>query len=155
MSVPVGKRGKGELQVLRMLNDLTLYTVRILRQEKVIPKSSRWVLSSWIAKECMTAYCCVRKANSIKVDAENEGYDTALKAYRKRRKKQKKAYRCLDSMLGLIDIAYNTFKIQDYIVQEWARLIVEAEDKLQAWIRSDKRRFTEMLEKAKTQEPAG
>jgi hypothetical protein len=141
MSVPVGKRGKGQLQVLNMVSQLSAYTVKALRNDQVIPKSSRWILASKIADECLGAYRNIRKANSVKVDSGADGPEEAWKDYLRRRRHQKKAYRNLEALLGLLDITYNAYCIPDYKICEWAGLAVETEEKLLAWMQSDKRRY--------------
>lgn len=145
MSVPVGKRGEGKLQVLRYTRDLAVLTTKTLRREDVIPKSSRWLIAHDIAHECMKAYKHIRRANLYEVNPEKQGYKQAKKNFRSRRKHQLKAYKNFECMLGLLDIAYNAFEIPDYKMEEWAGLVVETSDKLASWARSDKRRYEELL----------
>ena len=44
MSVRQNERGEGNLQVLNACRNLAVYTVNVCKQEKVFPKSQRWII---------------------------------------------------------------------------------------------------------------
>lgn len=134
MSVRKGDRNEGQLQVLNLMRVLTLHTVQKCRSEKIFPKNARWILCKPILDECIAATVCVRRANAVYV-----GEDSA--AWRYRRNQQIEAHSHIDALLTLIDIAYNTFSIENDQMTYWISLCCEADEKLKAWMKSDKERF--------------
>ena len=62
--------------------------------------------------------------------------------YKYRYSQQIQSFAHLESLKVLLDLAYDLVKIEGRRVDYWAGLIVDARKKLQAWIRSDKKRYT-------------
>lgn len=141
MSVRTGDRSEGKLGVLNEIRKLGEYTIQICRNEKVFPKSSRWVMAKPIVDECIGALSCVRRANAVFVD-ENH-----IEDYKYRRSEQVKAHSHLDAMLSLIDLAYTSFGIEANRIEYWTGLVLYADDKLKAWMKSDKERYEKMMQK--------
>lgn len=143
MSVRTGDRSEGKLGVLNEIRKLGEYTIQICRNEKVFPKSSRWVMVKPIVDECIGAMTCVRRANAVYVDPKFPEDD-----YRYRRSEQVRAHSHLDAMLSLIDLAYLSFGIESRRIEYWTGLVLHADDKLKSWMKSDKERYTKPLQKA-------
>lgn len=99
MSVRTSERGEGKLEVLDCARILSEYTVQACMNEKVFPKKSRWVMANRIVNECLDAISDIKKANSIRLENAN-----AFQRYLH----QQDAYGHLETMLALIDLAYNT-----------------------------------------------
>lgn len=137
MSVRVGDRSEGTLSVLNDIRVLGEYTIQICKSEKVFPKSSRWILSKPIVDECVSALACVRRANAVFVQTEMD--------YHYRRNQQVQAHSHLDAMLSLVDLAYNSFSIESKRIEYWTGLILKADDRLKAWMKSDKERYKNLL----------
>ena len=135
MSVRKGDRGEGKLQVLNKARELKKYSLGIVRSEKHFPKSTRWLYTSPIAEEIREACICIRHANSVYVSSEDE--------YRYRRMEQTKAHAHLDALLDLIDDAYDAGYIEGRQVEYWTGLILQTDDLLKAWIKSDREKYQE------------
>ena len=135
MSVRKGDRGEGKLQVLNKARELKKYSLGIVRSEKHFPKSTRWLYASPIAEEIREACICIRHANSVYVSSEDE--------YRYRRMEQTKAHAHLDALLDLIDDAYDDGYIEGRQAEYWTGLILQTDDLLKAWIKSDREKYQE------------
>jgi len=135
MSVRKGDRGEGKLQVLNKARELKKYSLGIVRSEKHFPKSTRWLYASPIAEEIREACICIRHANSAYVSSEDE--------YRYRRMEQTKAHAHLDALLDLIDDAYDAGYIEGRQAEYWTGLILQTDDLLKAWIKSDREKYQE------------
>ena len=68
------------------------------------------------------------------------GYD-----YEYRRNQQVQAHSHLDAMLSLVDLAYNSFSIESKRIEYWTGLVLKADDRLKAWMKSDKERYKNIL----------
>lgn len=130
MSVRKGDRSKGKLQVLNKARELKSYSLGIIKNEKYFPKSTRWLYASPIVEEVRLACVCIRHANSVYVTNDEE--------YKYRRMEQVKAHANLDALLDLIDDAYDAGYISGKQVEYWTGLILQTDDLLKAWIKSDK-----------------
>lgn len=133
MSVRKGDRGEGKLQVLNKARELKKYSLAIIKSEKNFPKSTRWLYASPIVEEVRSACICIRHANSVYVTCEKE--------YEYRRMEQVKAHAHLDALLDLIDDSYNAGYIDGRQVEYWTGLILQTDDLLKAWIKSDREKY--------------
>ena len=137
MSVRVGDRQQGKLQVLNKARVLKRYTLAVLKNDKYFPKSVRWMYAQPIHQEMRAACSCIRRANAVRVSGtinkENE--------YKYRRMQQVEAYAHLEALLDLIDDVYLARYISGRQAEHWTQLIVETEEYLMAWVRSDAERY--------------
>lgn len=133
MSVVSGKRKEGKLQVLRSARDLVVYTLRACKNEKIFPKSYRWMMTQKIVNEAMDILGCIRRANATMVDTETN--------YQYRHQQQSEAYAHVEALLSFIDIAYEVLGIDSRKVEHWTGLAMDTESKLQGWSRSTTRRW--------------
>lgn len=137
MSVRVGDRQQGKLQVLNKARVLKRYTLAVLKNDKYFPKSVRWMYAQPIHQEMRAACSCIRRANAVRVsdtiNKENE--------YKYRRMQQVEAYAHLEALLDLIDDIYLARYISGRQAEHWTQLIVETEEYLMAWVRSDAERY--------------
>ena len=137
MSVRVGDRQQGKLQVLNKARVLKRYTLAVLKNDKYFPKSVRWMYAQPIHQEMRAACSCIRRANAVRVsdtiNKENE--------YTYRRMQQVEAYAHLEALLDLIDDVYLARYISGRQAEHWTQLIVETEEYLMAWVRSDAERY--------------
>ena len=137
MSVRVGDRQQGKLQVLNKARVLKRYTLAVLKNDKYFPKSVRWMYAQPIHQEMRAACSCIRRANAVRVsdtiNKENE--------YKYRRMQQVEAYAHLEALLDLIDDVYLARDISGRQAEHWTQLIVETEEYLMAWVRSDAERY--------------
>ena len=133
MSVVKAERKEGKLEVLNCVWELCVYTLQACKSEKKFPKRDRWILAKPIADEALNALKCIRMANSIYVTCEAE--------FEFRHMNQVEAYGHLESMLSLIELAYKTFGIESHSIEHWVGLVVDTENKLKSWTKSDKERY--------------
>lgn len=137
MSVRVGDRQQGKLQVLNKARVLKRYTLAVLKNDKYFPKSVRWMYAQPIHQEMRAACSCIRRANAVRVsdtiNKENE--------YKYRRMQQVEAYAHIEALLDLIDDVYLARYISGRQAEHWTQLIVETEEYLMAWVRSDAERY--------------
>ena len=134
MSVRKGDRGEGKLQVLNKARELKKYSLTIVKSEKNFPKSTRWLYAYPIVNEIREACICIRHANSV--------YVTNAEEYNYRRMEQVQAHAHLDALLDLIDDAYDAGYISGKQIEFWTGLILQTDDLLKAWIKSDKEKYT-------------
>lgn len=138
MSVVTGKRTQGKLRVLNDSAEVVRYTLSAVKNEKVFPKSYRWLLSQKIADEAVDSYACIRRANAVNVKN--------AKDYEYRRDQQLRAYAHLEALLGLVDVAFNVLSIEVRRIEYWTELILKTENSLKNWGRSDKNRYSGFTE---------
>ena len=130
MSVRVGDRSEGQLQVLKVASDIANYTLTICSNEKSFPKSKRWMITQRIVGEALDGYACIRTANISRRD------DVFEKSFR--RQKQVEARGHYNSLLGYIDIAYSHFNLDSKRVDYWGGMIDHEISLLNKWINSEK-----------------
>lgn len=142
MSVRVGQRREGNLQVLRLTRELAKYTLSICKNEKAFPKSYRWLLTQRIVNEAVDSLGCVKRANSIR------NIDTVAD-YNYRFQQQKEAHAHIEALLSYMDLAYEVIKIDDKRMEYWTGLAVDADNKIQSWTQAFKRdhkKYSEQLD---------
>lgn len=137
MSVPVGKRGEGKLEVLNDCRILSEYTLRACKNEKVFPKSNRWIITQRLVNECIDAVTCIRRANATLVQTRAD--------YEYRRSEQVKAHAHLEALLTLLDLSYNVLDLESRRVEHWTGLIINTEERLKAWAKSDRERYKKVI----------
>ena len=133
MSVPIPQRSHGELEVTTKASALTVYTLRVLENEKWFPKTQ----SAFIAKlqDCaieIQAFCW--DANNIKVDASQE-------RYRRRLDKQDQAAEMCNRMMMLIETAKPLFHLTSKRVRYWIGLTRDLRTMIRAWRDKDAQRL--------------
>lgn len=133
MSVVSSKRGVGRLAVFTKANDLAAFTIRICSNEKNFPKHYRWCVTSKIVDAALDINNYITMANSVYVQSEN---DIAL-----RHQFQQKAIASSYALLSMIDIAYRTFGIDSAKIDHWTGMILEVQNLLRNWKKSDKDRY--------------
>lgn len=133
MSVVSSKRGMGRLTVFTKANDLVAFTIRICSNEKNFPKHYRWCVTAKIVDAALDINNYITMANSVFVQSEN---DVAL-----RHQFQQKAIASSYALLSMIDIAYRTFGIDSAKIDHWTGMILEVQNLLRNWKKSDKDRY--------------
>lgn len=145
MSVIKAKRSESKLQVIVKALEMCEYTIRICKHEKHFPKSDRWLITSRITAKAEEVVEHIREANDIKIET--------LDDYMARRNHQVAAHGCCESLLSLIEISYKVIGLEGSRVEYWTGLIVNTEDLIQRWRRSDQARnpqFAKYEEDAKS-----
>lgn len=132
MSVVKSHREETELTVITKANELTAYTIKICSNEENFPKRYRWCITSKIVESAVDIGNNIIKANSIYIRSED---DLAM-----RRKYQQEAMSETQVLLNMINIAYNTFGIKSNRVEYWTQLVVNVQNLLRNWRKSDSNR---------------
>jgi len=136
MSVVQSKRGEGQLVVITKANALASYTIKICSNEKHFPKHYRWCITNKIVDAALEINNNANMANSIFVTSDSD--------YQTRKQYQNKALANTYSLLSMIDIAYRTFGIEVDRVQYWTGLVIEVQNLLRNWRKSDNERYKRM-----------
>jgi hypothetical protein len=123
----------GRLTVFTKANDLAAFTIRICSNEKNFPKHYRWCVTAKIVDAALDINNYITMANSVFVQSEN---DVAL-----RHQFQQKAIASSYALLSMIDIAYRTFGIDSAKIDHWTGMILEVQNLLRNWKKSDKDRY--------------
>ena len=135
MSVPETQRQKGKLEVLTKAKEVTVYSGRILANQKKFDPAYDDFLVNDIKIAAKNIYRYARLANDIRVT----GKETALA----RRKLQTEAIRACEDMLINIEIAYQLYHLEGKRVEHWTNMVVESKKGLRAWRDSDRSRYKE------------
>lgn len=133
MSVPVPKRGHGELEVNTKARVLTVYTLKILENDKWFPKSQIAFITK--LQDCVIeiqALCW--DANNIKVDGNQD-------RYRRRLDKQDQAAEMCTRLMMLIETAKPLFHLETRRVRYWIGLTKELRTMIRAWRDKDAQRL--------------
>lgn len=140
MSVIKAKRQPGKFEVLVNVREMCAYTIQICKNEKNFPKRDRWILTQPIVNEALAVMTCIRRANAVRVVRKED--------YIYRRSQQVEAFAHAEALLSLIDIAYTALGIESCRIEHWTGLILEVEDKLKGWRKSDRERYKSLCTEA-------
>ena len=133
MAVVKSKRGESELNVVTNSRKLAVYTIKICTNEKNFPKRYRWCVTNEIVKNTNIIHSNILKANSIYVKDESD--------YKLRKRYQNIALAEIGSLLGNMDIAYELFNISDKRMFYWTGLVIDVQNLLRNWKKSDTKRY--------------
>jgi hypothetical protein len=134
MSVVKSKRGESKLKVITQANELATYTIHICSNEKCFPKRYRWCITAKIVDAAIDINNYVNMANSVRVEDDPAMWEIR-KGY------QVKGLAATFSLLSMMDIAYRTFGIEGKRMEHWTGLVIEVQNLIRSWNRSDKQRY--------------
>lgn len=129
MSVPVPNRGQGELEVNTKARALTVYTLKILENEKWFPQTQRKFIEK--LQDCVIeiqALCW--EANEIKVNGNEL-------RYRRRLDLQDQAAEKCNRMMMLIETAHPLFHLHTKRTRYWINLTVTLRNYIRGWHEKD------------------
>ena len=133
MSVPVPQRGHGELEVNTKARILTVYTLKILENEKWFPQNQRRFIEK--LQDCaidIQALCW--EANEIKVGNSKSRYQRRIDL-------QDMAAEKCNRMAMLVETAKPLFHLESKRVRYWLNLILTLRDIIRGWHDSDVKRL--------------
>ena len=133
MSVPAPRRGSGELEVNTKARALTVYTLKILENEKWFPKSQQAYINK--LQDCaieIAALCW--EANNIKVDKNPD-------RYARRTSLQDQAAEKCNRLCMLIEIAKPLFHLASKRVRYWINMTTELRGFIRGWHDNDAERL--------------
>lgn len=134
MSVPKSKRGHSDLEVATKANELATHTIHICSNEKYFPKRYRWCITSKLVDAAVDINRYIIMANSIYVGDDVE-------SWKLRKHYQTVALASTYSLLSMMDIAYRTFGIEGSKMDYWTGLVLNVQNLLRNWKKSDERRY--------------
>ena len=82
MAVLKNKRKEGQLKVITLGDELTVYTLRMLCNENIFPKKSRWLLAGKIADLMNEFHQNLHVGNDIFVATEEDAHERHLRQTR-------------------------------------------------------------------------
>lgn len=136
MAVVKSKRSEGHLTVLVKANEPATYTIKVCSNEKNFPKHYRWCITSKIVEAAIDINNNITMANAVYVSDKND-YDL-------RKKFQNKAIAASYALLSMMDIAYRTFGIESKTIEYWTGLVIEVQNYLRNWKKSDAERYKDI-----------
>ena len=125
MSVPVPQRGHGELEVNSKTRALTVYTLKILENEKWFPREQ----AAFIAK----LQDCAIEIQTLCWDANNIKVDGNPDRYRRRIDHQDQAAEMCNRMMMLIETAKPLFHLESKRVRYWIGMTRDLRNMIRAW----------------------
>lgn len=129
MSVPVPNRGHGELEVNTKARALTVYTLKILENEKWFPQSQIAFITK--LQDCaieIQALCW--EANEIKVNGNEQRYQRRIEL------QDLAAGKC-NRMTMLIETAQPLFHLQTKRTRYWIGLVITLRNLIRGWREKD------------------
>ena len=136
MSVVKSKREQGKLTVITKSSELAAYSIKICSNEKCFPKHYRWCVTSKIVDVAVEINSNANMANSVYV---KDSTDFAM-----RKGFQTKALAQTYALLSMIDISYRVFGIESSRMEYWTKLVMEVQNLLRNWRKSDIERYKDM-----------
>ena len=131
--MPVPKRGHGELEVNTKARALTVYTLKILENEKWFPQTQKAFITK--LQDCVIeiqALCW--EANEIKVAGNAE-------RYKRRIDLQDQAAEKCNRMNMLIETAKPLFHLQSKRVRFWIKQTSDLRNMIRGWRENDIKRL--------------
>ena len=125
MSVPVPKRGEGELEVNTKARNMTAHTFKNLENEKYFPKGQEVFINRM--RECaldIQGKCWI--ANNIKVDDVKSRYDRRMNL------QEEAADKC-NEMIMLIETAKQLFHLSGKKTAYWINQYAELRAMIRSW----------------------
>ena len=136
MSVVKSKRTESKLEIVTKSIELSSYTIHICSNEKNFPKRYRWCLTGKIVDFTIDICNFTNMANSVFVSNSKD--------FHTRRQYQNKALAASYALLTMMDIAYSTFGIDDDRIQHWVGLVIDVQNLLRNWRKSDSEKYKDL-----------
>lgn len=134
MSVLKNKRKESPMKVIALGDEIVVYTLRLLCNEKMFPKKSRWLMSGKIADLMNDFHQNLHKANDTYVVTPEDAKERHLL--------QTQAHAALNASASVMRMAYLVLQFDVNKLEYWAGMCVEELRLLKAWQRNDDRRYS-------------
>lgn len=121
---------------LKNADDFCVYTIRLLKDENICPKSARWLGAEEIVKITQRFYTEVYRANNIKV--------TNAEEKRMRHAAQVSAYSLIATLGEKMSFNARIYEMKVNILSGWLTRKGEIQSWLSGWIRSDEKRYEDI-----------
>ena len=121
---------------LKNADDFCVYTIRLLKDENICPKSARWLGAEEIVKITQRFHTEVHRANNIKViNAEEK---------KMRHAAQVSAYSLIATLGEKMSFNARIYEMKVNILSGWLTRKGEIQSWLSGWIRSDEKRYEDI-----------
>ena len=147
MAVTVGQRNvkdtpeNNQLRAVTKAQALALHTIKIASNKNVFDEQYMETFTNKIINMATSIYLDCMSANNIFVDSED--------MWKIRSKLQVRAKMNCNNMLGMIELSRVLYKLRGKKVVYWTNIVIETRNLIGKWHNSDKKRYTEKLEKIK------
>ena len=121
---------------LKNADDFCVYTIRLLKDENVCPKSARWLGAEEIVKITQRFHTEVHRANNIKV--------TNAEEKKTRHAAQVSAYSLIATLGEKMPFNARIYGMKVNILSGWLTRKGEIQSWLSGWIRSDEKRYEDI-----------
>ena len=121
---------------LKNADDFCVYTIRLLKDENVCPKSARWLGAEEIVKITQRFHTEVHRANNIKV--------TNTEEKKMRHAAQVSAYSLIATLGEKMSFNARVYEMKVNILSGWLTRKGEIQSWLSGWIRSDEKRYEDI-----------
>ena len=138
MSVPVGERCETKLSVVENAEELAVYTIQIVSNEKHFPKRYRWCLSNSIVKDAIAVNELVHEANSI--------YPIDKLKMNMRLQLELDAFNNINGLLSLVTLSKKLYNTSLDNIDYWLNKITYERTLLMKWRESDEERLLKLSE---------
>lgn len=133
MSVPKSQRNESKLTCIVKAEELAVYTMKIVCNEKTFPKRYRWCVTNEIVSETRSILRKLVLANSVRVEDEI--------SHKARKQLQNEALAHCFALLTEINLSYKIFHLASDRVEFWTGLVVNIQRLIRTWQASDDKRF--------------
>lgn len=121
---------------LKNADDFCVYTIRLLKDENICPKSARWLGAEEIVKITQRFHTEVHRANNIKV--------TNAEEKKMRHAAQVSAYSLIATLGEKMSFNARIYEMKVNILSGWLTRKGEIQSWLSGWIRSDEKRYEDI-----------
>ena len=118
---------------LRKADAFCVYTIKILKDEDVCPKSARWLGADELIKIVQRIHTELHRANNIKVTTSEE--------YKLRRAAQTNAYALVSTLSEKMSFNAQLYNIKTDKLTKWLTHKGKVQAWISSWIRSDDKRY--------------
>lgn len=135
MSVPVGERGEGKLEVIVMAQKLATYTIKITKNKKVFTPEYNDAITADIIHTAKDIFVSCWEANNIRVNKNPERAKERLKL-------QEYAAQQCNNLLTLIQLAQPIFHLTGKRVRYWSIMTLGTRMHIRKWNETDRKRYS-------------
>ena len=138
MSVRKEDRKGQHLPVIDKSRLLIDYTYDRIKDNKIFPKSQRWLLPKNIWDNAIGIRSSILHANSIRVESRREAEERLLYI--------KEAFGYVENLESLIDFCNIKGLISDERADHWESLVDDTVKQLNGWLKEERERYKEFLD---------
>lgn len=138
MSVPVGERTEGKMEVFVQALDLVTYTLRITKNEKIFLPEYKGSVTDDIIETAKNIYIDAWDANNVRC--------TKQRHWHEREMLQLRAARNCNRLLALVGVAKSSFHLKSKRVKYWTGKILNVRAMIRKWNENDNDRYSNLPE---------